>query len=79
MQLFLSLITKMSAEIDHLQYWLQNLKKDARLTPQQFFAMEKAILLAISTFENVQTYGIMIDFAATNSETNEEEPMDIDL
>ena len=41
-----------AAEVNHLQYWLNNLKQDPRLTPQQFVAMEKAILLAIALFEN---------------------------
>ena len=45
----------MSTKIKCLQNWLENLKKDTSLTPQQYFALEKAITLAISTFQNVKT------------------------
>jgi hypothetical protein len=62
----------MSNEVDHLQYWLENLKKDARLTPQQFSTLEKAILLAISMFEQ------NLNCIAGQILTNEEEPMEID-
>ena len=44
----------MSTNIICLQNWLKNLKKDVSLTPQQYFALEKAITLAISTFQNVK-------------------------
>ena len=42
-------------EVNHLRYWLNNLRQDPRLTAHQFVAMEKAINMAIAIFENVTT------------------------
>lgn len=42
-----------AAEVNHLRYWLNNLRQDPRLTAHQFVAMEKAINMAIAIFENV--------------------------
>ena len=61
--------------ISHLQVWLENLKKDPRLTPQQFSALEKAIMLAIITFQQPL---IKKNEEFYNSATNVEEPMEID-
>ena len=67
----------MSNEINHLQYWLENLKKDSRLNPQQFFTLEKAILLAISMFEKNAVVGQVLP--SNNAKNDEqEEPMEID-
>ncbi len=62
-----------SQEVDHLNNWLKNLKQDYRLTPPQFVAIEKAILLAISTFESNNDYSSHIAASPTH------EPMEIDV
>lgn len=58
--------------VKYLKYLLQDIKKDPNLTVQQFNALEKAIMLAIVTFEQVKNNQFY------NSATNVEEPMEID-
>ena len=74
-----------AAEVNHLRYWLNNLRQDPRLTAHQFVAMEKAINMAIAIFENVTA-------TATDTATSQhhlstptplaeeaEQPMEIDI
>ena len=75
-----------AAEVEHLNYWLENLKRDSRLSPQQFLALEKAILLAISMFEkskgNPPFHDLNYDNQATADDNDDDddvkEPMEID-
>lgn len=57
-----------------LKYWLVTLKKDPRLTPQQFSALEKFIMLALATFKEIDHQNNVW----YNSATDIEEPMEID-